>query len=194
MERTNGPQVESHLSIHRPEIANNSRSVRSQWGLCRGRGKAIGISEDSPTKQASTGSRDPQKEQGQRLRCNAYRRRQCRRLRIGSTSCFKGMPCPRGVENPSPRVFLKPDAKLEDGLRRFRAIALVSVFSTWYTTVLVVLSHEEKEPDEWRRLHVGAEREVNCELRQAFVTDTFQQHWEWQEDRRTTRPLWQSWT
>ena len=35
-------------------------------------------------------------------------------------------------------VFLKkPDAKLEKGLRGFRAIALLSVFSKWYTTVLV---------------------------------------------------------
>ena len=49
---------------------------------------------------------------------------------------------------------LKPDAKLEKGLRGFRAIALLSVFSRWYTTVLVDLLHEEK----WRSLHVGAER------------------------------------
>ena len=46
-------------------------------------------------------------------------------------------------------VFLKkPDAKLEKGIRGFRAIALFSVFSKWYTTVLVDLPHEEKEPIE----------------------------------------------
>ena len=56
-------------------------------------------------------------------------------------------------------VFLKkPDAKLEKGLRRFRAIALLSVFSKWYTTVLVDFLRAEKELDEWRWLHVGAER------------------------------------
>ena len=44
-------------------------------------------------------------------------------------------------------VFLKkPDAKLEKGLRGFRAIALLSVFSMWYTTVLLDMLHDEKEP------------------------------------------------
>ena len=39
-------------------------------------------------------------------------------------------------------VLLKePDANLEKGLRGFRAIALLSVFSMWYTTVLVDLLH-----------------------------------------------------
>ena len=61
-------------------------------------------------------------------------------------------------------VFLKkPDANLEKGLRGFLSIALLSVFSNWYTTVLVDLLHEEKELTEWRSLHVGAERGVSCE-------------------------------
>ena len=34
----------------------------------------------------------------------------------------------------------------ERGARGFRAIALLSVFSKWSTTVLVDLLHEEKEP------------------------------------------------
>ena len=38
----------------------------------------------------------------------------------------------------------KPDAKLEKGLRGFRALALLRVFSKWYTTVLVDMLHEEK--------------------------------------------------
>ena len=83
-------------------------------------------------------------------------------------------------------VFLKKlDAKLEKGLRGFRAIALLSVFCKWKTTVLVDLLHEEKEPVEWKLLHVGAERGVNCEHLQALVTNIFQRHWEWQEERRT---------
>ena len=32
---------------------------------------------------------------------------------------------------------------------------------------------------------MGAERGVNCEHMQALVTNVFQRHWEWQEDRRT---------
>ena len=76
-------------------------------------------------------------------------------------------------------VFLKkPDAKLEKGFRGFRAIALLSVFSKWYATVLVDMLRDEKEPSEWKRLHVGAERGVNCEHMRAFVTSIFQRHWE----------------
>ena len=42
-------------------------------------------------------------------------------------------------------VFLKkPGAKLEKGLRGFWAIALLSVFSKWYTTVLVDMLQDEK--------------------------------------------------
>ena len=83
-------------------------------------------------------------------------------------------------------VFLmKLDAKLEQGLRGFRAIAVLSAFSEWYTTVLVELLHEEKESVEWKSLSVGAERGVNCEHMQALVTNVFQRHLEWQEDRRT---------
>ena len=47
-------------------------------------------------------------------------------------------------------VFLqKPDAKFEQGLRGFRAIALLSVLSEWKATILVDLLHDEKEPVEW---------------------------------------------
>ena len=60
-------------------------------------------------------------------------------------------------------VFLKkPDASL----RGFRAIAQLSVFSKWYTTVPVDLLPEE--PTEWKSLCVGAERGVNCEHMQAL--------------------------
>ena len=85
-------------------------------------------------------------------------------------------------------VFLKKlDVKFEKGPRGFRAIALLSLFSRGYTTVLVDVLHEEKEPVEWKRLHVGAERGVNCEHMDALVTNIFQRHWEWQEDGSATR-------
>ena len=57
----------------------------------------------------------------------------------------------------------KLDAKFEKGLRRFRAIAPLNMFSKWHATVLVDMLHEEKEPSEWKRLHVKAGRGVNCE-------------------------------
>ena len=42
----------------------------------------------------------------------------------------------------------------------------------------------KRSPSEWQRLHVGAERGLNCEHMQALITNIFQRHWEWQEDRR----------
>ena len=36
---------------------------------------------------------------------------------------------------------------------------------------------------------MGAERGVNCEHMQALVTNIFQRHWEWQEDRRVDLQL-----
>ena len=78
-------------------------------------------------------------------------------------------------------VFLrKPNTKLEKGIRGFRAIALLSMFSKWYTTVLVELLHEEKEPIEWRNLHVGAVR-AHAGVTYEHTAETL----EWQEDRRT---------
>ena len=88
------------------------------------------------------------------------------------------------MENSTPCVPLK---SLTPSLRRARgfcAITLLSVFSKWKTTVLVDMLHDEKKPSEWKRLHVGAERGVNCEHMQALVTNIFQRHWEWQEDGR----------
>ena len=64
-------------------------------------------------------------------------------------------------------------------------MALLSVFSTWYTTVLVDLLHEEQEPIEWSSLHVGAERGVNCENLQALLTNILQRSWEWPGRSRT---------
>ena len=53
---------------------------------------------------------------------------------------------PKFHENPMPGK--------KKGLRGFRAIALLCVFSKLYTTVLVDLLHEEKDLIEWS-LHVG---------------------------------------
>ena len=56
-----------------------------------------------------------------------------------------------------------------------RAVASLLVLVKWYATVLVGLLQEEPEPVEWRELHVGAERSVNCEHMQA--TNQLQRHW-----------------
>ena len=52
---------------------------------------------------------------------------------------------------------------LEEGTSRIPSDCTIERVSKWYMTVLVDLLHEEKEPIEWRGLHVGAERGVNCE-------------------------------
>ena len=57
------------------------------------------------------------------------------------------------------------------------------MFSKWYTTILVDLLHEEKEPIEWTSLHVGADRGVNCEHMQALLTNLLQKHWQSHENR-----------
>ena len=38
----------------------------------------------------------------------------------------------------------------------------------------------------WKELHVGAERGINCEHMLSLLTNIIflQRHWEWQEDRR----------
>ena len=64
-------------------------------------------------------------------------------------------------------------------------VGSLSVLSMWYTSVLVGLLHEEKEPIEWRRLHRRRERCQMCEHMQALLTNILQSHREWQEDRRT---------
>ena len=58
------------------------------------------------------------------------------------------------------------------------------VRSPFWATVLVDLLHEQKEPVEWKALHVGAERGINCEHMQALLTNILQRHWGWQEDHR----------
>ena len=82
------------------------------------------------------------------------------------------MPCRRGVENLSIGVS-QICQTLEKGLRGFRAIAQLSVFSKWCTTVPVDLLPEETE---WRSLCVGAERGGNCEHMQALLTNVLQRH------------------
>ena len=61
-------------------------------------------------------------------------------------------------------VFLKkPHAKLEQGIRGFRAVALLSVLAKWYAAFLVGLLHKEPEPMDCKELHAGDERGIDCE-------------------------------
>ena len=80
--------------------------------------------------------------------------------------------------------------------RGIRTIALLSVFSKWFTTVRVDLLQVGKEPIEgWKG--------VNCKHVQALLTKILQRRWSgrqtagpiWNRDSPDTRrPSWQAWT
>ena len=48
----------------------------------------------------------------------------------------------------------------------------MSALAKWHATVVVGLLHAEPEPTEWKELHVGAERGVNCEQMQTLLTNS----------------------
>ena len=52
-------------------------------------------------------------------------------------------------------VLRKPDASSHEGVRGYRAIALMRVMVEWYSS-LVVQMLNTKESKGWRRQHVGA--------------------------------------
>ena len=54
-----------------------------------------------------------------------------------------------GISHDSRRLIWKR-------LRGFRAMAWMSVLSKWYTSILVGVVREEREPIEWEGPHVGA--------------------------------------
>ena len=83
----------------------------------------------------------------------------------------RGVSGPGGVENSSPCVSQKRQTL--SFRKDYVAISPFSVFSKWYTTVLVDLLHEEKEPLEWRSLHVGAERGFNQLRAHAGLVDEY---------------------
>ena len=79
-------------------------------------------------------------------------------------------------------VFLKKlDAKLEEGNRLFRALALMSVFPKWCAVVVVGLLHRSRLSG--RSCMLGP-RGMNSEDMQVLLTNVPQRHWKWQEDHR----------
>ena len=78
------------------------------------------------------------------------------------TKCFQerfmGFDCETGV-------FTKNQTRNQrKGTRRYRAIAMTSVMSKWYVTCIILRMKEEKEPESWKRLHVGGVDGVSCQL------------------------------
>ena len=65
----------------------------------------------------------------------------------------------------------KLDAVPTKGIRSYRAIALTLVMLKWYASCILLLLEKEKEPEKWKKLHIG------------MMTNVIQKHWEWQEER-----------
>ena len=63
----------------------------------------------------------------------------------------------------------------EKGSEATGVIALTSVFSKWYTSCIILRQEQEREPEIWKKLHVGG--------LQVMATNLLQKLWEWQEDR-----------
>ena len=81
-------------------------------------------------------------------------------------------------------VFLgKPDAAPKKGIRSYRAIAPTSVMSKWYASCIILRLEREREPENWKNLHVGGMDGISCHHFQVMVTNLLQKHWEWQEER-----------
>ena len=60
-------------------------------------------------------------------------------------------------------VFLwKPDAERKKGIRSYRAIALTSVMSWWYTPFVMMCMEKEKVPETWHRLRIGGINKITC--------------------------------
>ena len=80
-------------------------------------------------------------------------------------------------------VFLRtPDGEPKKGIRSYRAIALSSVVSKRCASCVVMRMEKEKEPETWKRLHLGGVNNISCQHLQVLVINLSQKHWEWQEE------------
>ena len=57
------------------------------------------------------------------------------------------------------------------------------LFSKWYTSCIILRQEQEREPEIWKKLHVGGLNGTSCQHLQVMATNQQQKHWEWQEDR-----------
>ena len=93
------------------------------------------------------------------------------------------------VETPSSLKIVKmvfqrkPGAEPKNGIRSCRVIALTAVMSRWCASCIVRLE-KEKEPQSWKKLHVGGIDGISWQQLRAMTTQLLQKHWWWQEDRR----------
>ena len=58
--------------------------------------------------------------------------------------------------------FRKPDAEPKKGIRSYTAIALTSVMSKWYVSRIIVRLEQRREPENWKKLHVGRINGISC--------------------------------
>ena len=77
----------------------------------------------------------------------------------------------------------KPDAAPTEGIRSYRATARTPVMSKWYASCILLRLENEKEPEKWKKLHIGELDGISCQHLQVIMTNVIQKHWEWQEER-----------
>ena len=83
-------------------------------------------------------------------------------------------------------VFLRKfDAEPKKGHRSHRTIALTSVMSKWFASCIILRLEQEREPEKWKKLHVGGVNGISCQHLQVMAANLLQKHWEWQEEDRT---------
>ena len=89
-------------------------------------------------------------------------------------------------------VFLrKPDAKPKKGIRSFRAVVLTSVMSKWYASCIVLRLEKQKEPQSWKKLHVGGVDGISCQHLQVMMTNVLEKHREWLGGKDSHVEAWQ---
>ena len=55
----------------------------------------------------------------------------------------------------------------------------------WNTRLLVFFVWKEKEPETWKKLHVGGVDGISCQHFQVMMMNFLQKHWGWQENRNS---------
>ena len=102
------------------------------------------------------------------------------------TRCFQErfvglMEAPSSWKDVKLALLRKPGAEPKKAIRSYRAIELTSVMPQWHASS-IILRLKKKEPESWKKLHLGGIEGISCQRFQVLMTNLLQKHWEWQED------------
>ena len=83
----------------------------------------------------------------------------------GSDGCSQLVDCQTGCPEETRRG-------TKEGIRRCRAIALTSVMSKWYASCVMIRMEKEREPETWKRLHMGGVNKTSSAFGHQSFTKT----------------------